>query len=135
MFDVEYGSKYRLRWIGALSLMHLAIEISPHNQTIVAVDGSHTEPIETNYIEIMGGQRYDTILHTKSKQSVEEDGVSGGGLSRSGRRRFAVVGVRSDIMLPLIGIRVEVATSCGDNLGVAPEPVSTTGKPGTCAFE
>ncbi|MCO5589938.1 hypothetical protein L7F22_043907 [Adiantum nelumboides] len=77
VIDVEYNQPYRLRWIGAQTLMHLAISIFGHSQNIIAADGKHIQPINTTFIEIMGGQRYDTILKTKTKEEVKEEQKGG----------------------------------------------------------
>ncbi|PWN33233.1 uncharacterized protein FA14DRAFT_109642, partial [Meira miltonrushii] len=77
VIDVEYDRSYRLRWIGAQTLMHLAIGIFGHSQKIIAADGKHMQPINTTFIEIMGGQRYDTILNTKTKEQVEREKTGG----------------------------------------------------------
>ncbi|UZJ53721.1 hypothetical protein CBS101457_003041 [Exobasidium rhododendri] len=77
VIDVDYAQPYRLRWLGAQTLMHLAIGIFNHSQELVAVDGSHIKPIIVDYIEVMSGQRYDTLLHTKTREDVQSDRTGG----------------------------------------------------------
>jgi hypothetical protein len=75
--DVGYDQSYRLRWVGATSLMHLAVEIFNHTQTLIAVDGTYIQPLPTMHVELMAGQRYDSLLRSKSKKQVAADGQLG----------------------------------------------------------
>lgn len=97
VIDVDYAHHYRLRWIGVQTLMHLvratgerncsshshalshpqAIGIFGHSQHIIAADGTLVRPVKTEFLELLGGQRYDSHLVTKSKREVARDGSHG----------------------------------------------------------
>lgn len=69
VIDVDYDRPCRLRWIGAVS--H-----APCRQ--------HSQPFTDNHrrrrygdVELLGGQRYDTVVQSKCVKEVEEDGMGG----------------------------------------------------------
>jgi iron transport multicopper oxidase len=61
--SVSYGKIYLLRFICATAHSYLNISIPNHNFTIVEVEGTYTNPLETSNIWINAGQRYTVLLH------------------------------------------------------------------------
>ncbi len=56
------GGLYRFRLVGAQSLYALKFSIDEHNLTVISTDGSLVEPVETQFIIIHTGERYDFIV-------------------------------------------------------------------------
>lgn len=53
------------------------IAILNHTQKLVEADGTYLKPYRLNAIEIASGQRYSTLIKTKSKEEVDEDRING----------------------------------------------------------
>ncbi|KAI8146617.1 multicopper oxidase-domain-containing protein [Fennellomyces sp. T-0311] len=68
VFKVEPGKTYRMRIIGAHTYQILGLAIADHPLTIMEVDGVLTEPYETDYIEMIAGQRISLLF--KAKEDV-----------------------------------------------------------------
>ncbi|KAG0645875.1 Multicopper oxidase aurL2 [Hyphodiscus hymeniophilus] len=63
--DVEPGKTYRLRFIGATALTFSSLAIEGHESLqVVAADGSYTKPLNTSFLQLGSGQRYDVLLTT-----------------------------------------------------------------------
>ena len=62
VFNVEQGSRYRFRLIGAQSMYAYKFSIDGHNLTVVATDGHWIEPVVVDFIIIHSGERYDFFL-------------------------------------------------------------------------
>ncbi|CAO1628463.1 unnamed protein product [Parajaminaea phylloscopi] len=74
IIDVEYDKVYYLRWIGAQALMYYSIVVADHpNHFLVEVDGTDIKPTKLSVLELASGQRYGSLLHTKSRSDVERD--------------------------------------------------------------
>ena len=56
------GGLYRFRLVGAQSLYALKFSIDEHNLTVISTDGSLIEPVETQFLIIHTGERYDFIV-------------------------------------------------------------------------
>ena len=63
VFEVEQGSMYRFRLIGAQALYAYRFSVDAHKLTVIAVDGYLTQPIEVDYIVINTGERFDFVLN------------------------------------------------------------------------
>ena len=64
---VEPNKVYRMRFIGAHSLSYAALGIEGHsNQQIIEADGSYTKPHNISFLQIASGQRFSTLLQTKT---------------------------------------------------------------------
>jgi len=73
VFTVENGGVYRFRLIGAQNEVPYKFSIDEHNLTVIATDGSFIEPIETQFIIIHTGERYDLILRAeKPRENVND---------------------------------------------------------------
>lgn len=71
VFHVDPNKTYRFRSIGGVAMSALAFKMEDHdNLTIISVDGGYTKPVQTDLIEIGGGQRYDFLLQTKSQSEL-----------------------------------------------------------------
>lgn len=64
--SVSYNKTYLIRFICATSHSYLNISIPGHNVTIVEVEGTYTNLIETSNIWINTGQRYTVLLHANN---------------------------------------------------------------------
>lgn len=64
-FQVEAGTSYRFRLIGAQSLYAFKFSIDDHKLHLMASDGQFVERVTVDYIIIHSGERYDFILRTK----------------------------------------------------------------------
>lgn len=88
---LDYGKRYRLRFVGATSLMYVSVAILKPTQTrytgnnradrekmtLIEADGSYLDPLEVDFIELTTGQRYSALYTSKSKAEVQRDGVGG----------------------------------------------------------
>lgn len=55
----------------------MAFALEDHeNLTVISIDGAYTKPADTNLIELAGGQRYDFLLETKSREYLQSVGKS-----------------------------------------------------------
>ncbi|KAL7619465.1 hypothetical protein AAE478_010004 [Parahypoxylon ruwenzoriense] len=76
--DVEPGKTYRLRFVGGTALSYVHVAIEDHtNLTIIAADGTYSEPATTDRIQVGSGQRFDVLLTTKSQEEVDADEKNG----------------------------------------------------------
>ena len=58
---------YRIRFIGASALTYAAIGIEGHsNLQVIEADGSYTKPHNISFLQLGSGQRFSTLLRTKS---------------------------------------------------------------------
>ena len=64
-FNVMSGETYRFRLIGAQGNYAYRFSIDGHKLQLVATDGFFIEPVETDYIIIHTGERYDFLLTAK----------------------------------------------------------------------
>ncbi|KAK0565371.1 hypothetical protein OC844_001266 [Tilletia horrida] len=76
--SVPYSTDVRLRLIGALALSYTSFGILNHTLDVIAADGTYLEPVKNqSHVEIMAGQRYDLVLHSKSAEQVQADATNG----------------------------------------------------------
>ena len=73
VFTVEERKNYRFRLIGTQSLYAYKFSIDEHNLIVISTDGSLIEPIETQFIIIHIGERYDFILKANKPREEVED--------------------------------------------------------------
>jgi len=67
VISVKPDRTYRMRFIGAQALSYAALGIEGHsNLQIIEADGSYTKPHNTSILQIASGQRFSTLLKTKS---------------------------------------------------------------------
>ena len=64
-FNVGSGDTYRFRLIGAQGNYAYRFSIDGHKLQLVATDGYFIEPVETDYIIIHTGERYDFLFTAK----------------------------------------------------------------------
>ena len=62
VFTVEKGKTYRFRLIGVQSVYAYRFSIDSHKLTVIATDGFLIKPVETDYIIIHSGERYDFVI-------------------------------------------------------------------------
>ncbi|CDS01049.1 hypothetical protein [Sporisorium scitamineum] len=96
---LDYDKTYRLRLIGATSLMYVSLAFltpptTPYTSadptsntvsqpvgmeklTLIEADGSYLDPLEVDHVEFTTGQRYSVLYKSRSRQEVEKDGVGG----------------------------------------------------------
>ncbi len=83
----DYDKTYRLRFIGATSLMYTSAAIfsSPdvapggalEQMQLIEADGTYLSPLPVDHVEVGPGQRYSALYHSKTQDQVERDGGSG----------------------------------------------------------
>lgn len=73
VFTVSEGKNYRFRLIGTQSLFAYKFSIDEHNLTVISTDGALIEPIETQFIIIHTGERYDFILKARKPREEVQD--------------------------------------------------------------
>ncbi|EGD74175.1 laccase 1 [Salpingoeca rosetta] len=62
VLDVEQGKRYRLRLLNIGELYAFSVCVDNHNLTVIAADGSNTEPYEAECVQLHVAERFDVIL-------------------------------------------------------------------------
>lgn len=77
VITVMPNSLYRMRVIGGVGVNLVSLGIEDHDSlSVISVDGSYTQPVETNHIQVASGQRFDFLLQTKTEQELKRVGES-----------------------------------------------------------
>ncbi|TGJ84625.1 hypothetical protein E0Z10_g4152 [Xylaria hypoxylon] len=75
IITVDPGKTYRFRFIGGATISFIQLGIEGHtNLTIISADGYYTKPAQVDHIQIGGGQRFDTLITTKSEDQLSAEG-------------------------------------------------------------
>lgn len=89
---LDYGKTYRLRFIGATSLMYVSAAIlkpstkpftaavgqsGVEKMKLIEVDGGYIDAFEVDRVELTTGQRYSALYTSRSKAQVQNDGTAG----------------------------------------------------------
>ena len=69
IFEVDEGKRYRFRLIGAQSVYAYNFSIDAHRLTVIATDGYYIKPVETDFLIIHTGERYDVIVTANQTDS------------------------------------------------------------------
>ena len=68
-FNVNRGSRYRFRLIGAQESNPYRFSIEGHKLTVIASDGSPIKPIENiDYVIVNSGERFDVVVHANNSE-------------------------------------------------------------------
>ena len=62
ILEVDEGKSYRFRLIGAQSVYAYNFSIDAHRLTVIAADGYFVQPVETDFVIVHTGERYDVIV-------------------------------------------------------------------------
>jgi FtsP/CotA-like multicopper oxidase with cupredoxin domain len=62
VFSVEVDQTYRFRLIGMMGVYALRFSIDGHRLTVIATDGNYIQPVETDYVILHSGERYDVLV-------------------------------------------------------------------------
>lgn len=82
---VKRNSSYRIRLIGAGSLLEQMVCFEGHNLTLVATDARKTQPLDIGEcVDVNLGQRMDVILNTKGDSNQTMFWITGRALGRTG---------------------------------------------------
>ncbi|TKY88199.1 hypothetical protein EX895_002909 [Sporisorium graminicola] len=96
---LDYAKTYRLRLIGATSLMYVSLaflaptatpyasanasssvvaqRVRMDTMTLIEADGSYLDALEVEHVELAAGQRYSVLYQSRSRAEVERDAVGG----------------------------------------------------------
>ncbi len=75
---VKPETTYRLRWTSTCALAYAIIDIDDHAEmTIIETDGRYTKPAQTDHVQLGSGQRFSSLLTTKSRSELDADGKGG----------------------------------------------------------
>ncbi|KAK5081517.1 hypothetical protein LTR05_007648 [Lithohypha guttulata] len=75
IIDVQPGTTYRLRVIGATAISMVTFAIDQHTSLdIIAADSYYTQKYTTDHIQVQTGQRFDALLTTKSQAELDKMG-------------------------------------------------------------
>lgn len=76
VIDVEPGTIYRLRVIGATALSLVKVGIEGHDELrVIEADGGYTRPVPIDHIQVAPGQRFSYQLRTKTEREIEAAGT------------------------------------------------------------
>lgn len=70
IFEVDEGKNYRFRLIGAQSVYAYNFSIDAHKLTVIATDGYFIQPVETDFVIIHTGERYDIIVSANQREQA-----------------------------------------------------------------
>lgn len=70
---VDPGKTYRLRFIGATAISFLSLGLEGHTMDIIEADGSYTKKHNVDYLQIATGQRFSTLIKTKTCEQLAAD--------------------------------------------------------------
>ena len=62
VFTVEREQTYRFRLVGMVGVYALRFSIDGHRPTVIATDGNYIEPVDTDYVILHSGERYDVLV-------------------------------------------------------------------------
>ena len=72
IFNIEHGSRYRFRLIGAQTLFAYRFSIDGHTLTVVGTDGYWIKPVENvDFIIINSGERYDFFVDALNETALD----------------------------------------------------------------
>lgn len=72
VIDVEPSKTYRLRFVGGNTLTQAILAFEDHDELrVIEADAGYTKPHATNLLQIGSGQRFSTLLETKSCAQLE----------------------------------------------------------------
>ncbi|KAH6607356.1 l-ascorbate oxidase [Trichoderma cornu-damae] len=75
VIDVEPAKTYRFRYIGATALSYAALAFENHTDLrVIEADGAYTRPCATPLLQVGSGQRFSTLLRTKTCAELERLG-------------------------------------------------------------
>ena len=78
IIEVKPETTYRLRWTSMTALAYSIIEIDDHtDMTVIEADGRYTKPAKIERMQLASGQRFSTLITTKSLSELEADGRAG----------------------------------------------------------
>ena len=67
VIDVDPGKTYRFRYIGAHSLSYASFGFENHTDLeVIEADGHYTKPYPVEFLQLGAGQRFSTLLKTKT---------------------------------------------------------------------
>lgn len=81
--QLDYGKTYRLRMVGAVSLMYVSAAILEpgsnrlQNLTLIEADGSYLAAQTVDRVELASGQRYSVLYTAPTRKEVEKDRSGG----------------------------------------------------------
>lgn len=71
VIDVEPGKTYRVRFVGATALSMVALGIEGHpRMNVIGADGHYTQPYTVDHMLVSTGQRFETLLCTKTIEEL-----------------------------------------------------------------
>ena len=73
VFSVSEGNSYRFRLIGGQGLYPYKFSIDEHNLTVISMDGTLVRPVETQFIIMHTGERYDFVLNARRPRVDTQD--------------------------------------------------------------
>ncbi|KAF9224239.1 Cu-oxidase-domain-containing protein [Gyrodon lividus] len=62
VFNVDHGTRYRFRIVGASCDTWFNFTIDGHKMTIIEADGIETVPVEVDSLPVLAGQRYSVVV-------------------------------------------------------------------------
>ncbi|KAI1427163.1 Cupredoxin [Xylaria sp. FL1777] len=92
VINVEPSTTYRFRFVAAGSLSYASFGFENHtNLQIIEADGHYTKPYSVEFLQMGTGQRFSTLLETKTCAELESFGKLDFYLQIESRDRAAVV--------------------------------------------
>ena len=72
IFEVDEGNSYRFRLIGAQSVYAYNFSIDAHKLIVIATDGYFIKPVETDFVIVHTGERYDVVVTANQRNQTEQ---------------------------------------------------------------
>jgi len=70
---VDPGKTYRFRFIGATAISFVSLGLEGHTMDIIEADGSYTKKHNVDFLQISTGQRFSTLIKTKTCDQLAAD--------------------------------------------------------------
>ncbi|XP_055354088.1 uncharacterized protein LOC129599791 [Paramacrobiotus metropolitanus] len=70
VINLDPGKTYRFRFIGALAVSFIYLNLEAHNMVIIEVDGRYVMPYVPDHLEVSSGQRYSALVFAKTQAEL-----------------------------------------------------------------
>lgn len=127
--EIEPNSMYRMRFIGAHALSYAALGIENHTDLqVIEADGGYTKPQSTTFLQIASGQRFSTLLKSKTCDELKQSGKMDYYIQIESRERptnttnYAILRYNNTCEIPSNTVISAVNTTYPDNKPIALPP-------------
>jgi FtsP/CotA-like multicopper oxidase with cupredoxin domain len=136
IFTISPSGVYRFRIIGSQATFAFMMSIDGHVMNIIATDGYFIEPVETTYLIVHSGERYDVLI--KGKNQSELDGVGSNFMIRA----VTLESIQTDNFNETLTLRLDHTAEAILHYDISPQPypmqyedIAKYSKPSNCTVD